>query len=204
VEGDAERFLVPEFAKMLDIPLDQLGITVCSVSGTNFQPYAKLLTGLKIPFAILTDWDPRGDDKIPLGYNRTLKLVTTIKQIRTGKEPKDLIAELKKIDNYGKFCERCEEFGIFSNFNTLEIDLFEGGYADAIIESLREAGFGKERTELIDAWEQDNDALDSEQFLSMVESIGKGRFAQRLASRMADLKVLAYISAAIKFVAERV
>ena len=45
VEGDAERFLVPEFAKMLEIPLDPLGITVCSVSGTNFQPYAKFLTG---------------------------------------------------------------------------------------------------------------------------------------------------------------
>ena len=38
----------------------------------------------------------------------------------------------------------------------------------------------------------------------MVESIGKGRFAQRLASRMTDLKVPAYIGAAIKFVAERV
>jgi putative ATP-dependent endonuclease of the OLD family len=204
VEGDAERFLVPEFAKMLDIPLDPLGITVCSVSGTNFQPYAKFLTGLKIPFAILTDWDPRGDDKIPLGFNRTLRLVTTIQQTKTGKEPTDLIAELKKIDNYGKFCERCEEFGIFSNFNTLEIDLFEGGYADAIIETLREAGFGKERRELIDAWEQDNHALDSAQFLAMVESIGKGRFAQRLASRMTDLTVLVYISAAIKFVADRV
>jgi putative ATP-dependent endonuclease of OLD family len=204
VEGDAERFLVPEFAKMLDIPLDPLGITVCSVSGTNFQPYAKFLSGLKIPFAILTDWDPRGDDEIPLGYNRTLKLVTTIQQTKTGNEPKDLIAELKKVENYGKFCERCEEFGIFSNFNTLEIDLFEGGYADAIIETLREAGFGKERRELIDAWEKDNDALDSAQFLAMVESIGKGRFAQRLASRMTDLTVLAYISAAIKFVADRV
>jgi putative ATP-dependent endonuclease of the OLD family len=43
VEGDAERFLVPAFAQALDIPLDMLGITVCSVSGTNFTPYVKLL-----------------------------------------------------------------------------------------------------------------------------------------------------------------
>jgi putative ATP-dependent endonuclease of the OLD family len=111
---------------------------------------------------------------------------------------------LKAIAKYGQFCERCEEFGIFSNSQTLELDLFEGGYADAIIRTLREAKFGKERTELIDGWEEDNDALEPAQFLSMVESIGKGRFAQRLASKMSDLEVPTYISAAIKFVAAHV
>jgi putative ATP-dependent endonuclease of the OLD family len=62
VEGDAERFLVPEFARMVEIPLDKSGISVCSVAGTNFHPYAKLLTGLEIPFAIITDWDPTDDN----------------------------------------------------------------------------------------------------------------------------------------------
>ena len=63
VEGDAERFLVPAFAEALDIPLDMLGITVCSVGGTNFTPYVKLLgpEGLNIPHVILTDRDPNGD-----------------------------------------------------------------------------------------------------------------------------------------------
>ena len=62
VEGDAERFLVPAFAEALDIPLDMLGITVCSVGGTNFTPYVKLLgpQGLNIPHVILTDRDPNG------------------------------------------------------------------------------------------------------------------------------------------------
>ena len=49
VEGDAERFLVPVFAKKLGTPLDQLGITVCSVAGTNFTPYAKYLSGRAQP-----------------------------------------------------------------------------------------------------------------------------------------------------------
>jgi putative ATP-dependent endonuclease of OLD family len=36
-----------------------LGITVCSIGGTNFTPYVKLLaTGLNIPHVILTDLDP--------------------------------------------------------------------------------------------------------------------------------------------------
>ena len=52
VEGDAERFLVPAFAAAMDLSLDHLGITVCSVAGTNFKPYAKFLTAMGIPFAV--------------------------------------------------------------------------------------------------------------------------------------------------------
>ena len=37
VEGDAERFLVPALAEGLGHVLDELGITVCSVAGTNFH-----------------------------------------------------------------------------------------------------------------------------------------------------------------------
>ena len=43
-----------------------------------------------------------------------------------------------------------------------------------------------------------------EKFLSIVEFVGKGRFAQRLANRIANLQVPAYIASAIKFVADRV
>ena len=70
VEGDAERFLVPEFAKQMDKPLDDHGVSVCSVAGTNFQPYVKFLGALGIPFAVITDWDP--GSSTPLGYNRAL------------------------------------------------------------------------------------------------------------------------------------
>jgi putative ATP-dependent endonuclease of OLD family len=37
VEGDAERFLIPAFAKDMDISLDENGVSVCSVAGTNFR-----------------------------------------------------------------------------------------------------------------------------------------------------------------------
>ena len=79
VEGDAERFLVPEFAKFIGTPLDQFGITVCSVGGINFRPYLKFLRGLNIPSAIVTDWDPQNNGK-PLGYNRSLRLVYEIEK----------------------------------------------------------------------------------------------------------------------------
>jgi putative ATP-dependent endonuclease of OLD family len=204
VEGDAERFLVPEFARMTGIPLDKAGISVCSVGGTNFHPYAKLLTGLEIPFAIITDWDPRGDDKTPLGYNRTLRLVRTIEETRTGDDQEKLITKLKAIEGGDKFSERYEEFGIFSNYNTFEVDLFNHGYADAIIETLREARLGAERKAWVDEWAAENEKIDTAKYLSIIEYIGKGRFAQRLATRIEGLAVPPYIQAALKFVADRV
>ncbi len=139
VEGDAELFLVPEFAKKLKTLLDPLGITVCSVSGTNFRPYAKFLTALGIPCAVITDWDPRDKNKDPLGYRRSLNLVRAITETRTGRKQAKLVEELKgeASKSYDKFCDRCEKYGVFSNRHTLEIDLFEDGYADAMIETLR-------------------------------------------------------------------
>ena len=66
VEGDAEKFLLPTLAKLHDpeLDLDALGITVCSIGGTNFVPYIRLLgpAGLDIPFAVLTDFDPKGEE----------------------------------------------------------------------------------------------------------------------------------------------
>ncbi len=204
VEGDAERFLVPIFAELVGMPLDQLGISVCSVAGTNFTPYAKFLTGLDIPFSIVTDWDPTDDDKTPLGFNRALSLVSKIEEMRTGKVPEKLIAELKALDDYDAFGKRCEAFGIFTNVHTLEVDLFRHKFRPAIVETLREARFSAERAALIDKWEANPDQLDIDKFLSLIESIGKGRFAQRLAPRIGGLKPPPYIADAIKFVVERV
>jgi putative ATP-dependent endonuclease of OLD family len=75
VEGDAEKFLMPVFAETIGHSLDPLGITVCSVAGTNFKPYVKFLTALGIPFSVVTDWDPREEGKKALGINRALSLV---------------------------------------------------------------------------------------------------------------------------------
>ena len=65
VEGDAEKFLLPALAKLYDdeFDFDSLGISVCAIGGTNFAPYVRLLgpNGLDIPFAVLTDFDPKGE-----------------------------------------------------------------------------------------------------------------------------------------------
>lgn len=202
VEGDAERFLVPAFAETIKKPLDHLGITICSVAGTNFQPYVKFLTGLSIPFSIITDWDPMEGGN-PLGATRAEKLIRTIEMIRSGKVSKKLDTAMKDADG-DEFCVLAAQYGIFLNDHTLEVDLFNDEFGPAIIETLREGEFGPTRRGWIDNWEADPDKLDIKKFLTMINAIGKGRFAQRLASRIGDLEPPDYIKKAIEFVADRV
>jgi putative ATP-dependent endonuclease of OLD family len=206
VEGDAERFLVPAFAKMMGHPLDEHGITVCSVAGTNFKPYVKLLTGLHIPYAVVTDWDPAEmEDEEALGWNRTLSLVEAKEIIRTGSSPKELLATLDAIDDPNKFCSACEEYGVFSNVDTLEVDLFESStFQAAVLQTLREGEFGAKRKALIEQWAEKPKSFDRNQFLGLVEKIGKGRFAQRLVTKLGEEKPLQYIASAIDFVVSRV
>ena len=196
VEGDAEEFLIPVLAKLNGLDLDELGITVCSVSGTNFMPYVKLLGEkcLNIPFAILTDLDPKEDGK-HLGHNRVRKL----------------LSEIMKPEEYSQYSldellKLASNYGIFMNNYTLEIDLFNSGrhisMCDTIIE-LSENGAAKKRAK---AWRGEKCFnADEKQFLKDIEGIGKGRFAQRLASNFQNKKAIPpYILEALKYVKERV
>jgi len=205
VEGDAEKFLLPVLAETIGHPLDHAGITVCSVAGTNFKPYAKFLTALDIPFSIVTDWDPV-EGKKPLAMNRALKLIAAMEHERTGEVPVELVNELKELaKNENDFSDRCENFGVFTNTHTLEVDLFKDeDFTAEIIAVLREQKWSQERRNWIDGWEVDRDTLDVENYLKLIESVGKGRFAQRLASRIEGIEPPAYIKRAIEFVADRV
>jgi putative ATP-dependent endonuclease of OLD family len=122
VEGDAERFLVPAFADALGIPLDMLGITVCSVGGTNFSPYVKLLgpQGLNIPHVILTDRDPNGDGH-PGVRRRLIKLL----------ELREEGVNYRRLDG-DAVSARAEPFGYFVNNDTLEPELFTEGLGEAM------------------------------------------------------------------------
>lgn len=198
VEGDAERFLIPTFAEELDISLDEHGVSVCSVAGTNFQPYVKLLCALGIPFAVITDFDMI--DGKPRSYKRCLKLTHTIDTARGGADTDGLIAAIKAIDNYDDTYEEFEEFGLFVNDSTLETEMFGGDYAEAMIATLREHNFSAERLALLDAWETKPSDVDAKILIKMIEQMGKGRFAQRLASCIEGLTVPHYIANAINHV----
>ncbi|TBC79488.1 ATP-dependent nuclease [Rhizobium ruizarguesonis] len=200
VEGDAERFLIPRFAEELEFDLDGLGITVCSVAGTNFTPYAKFLEALKIPFSIITDFDPDGDR----GQKRTVALGRLLDGMRTDTYDVEYFDELLSTRDWDRFDESIEEFGVFTNGDTLEVELFNGDFTAAMIAGLREGNFGDVRTARIDDWEADPKTMERDKLLSMIEAIGKGRFAQRLTSRIGGVEVPGYIKRAIEHVVDRV
>ena len=195
VEGDAERFLVPAFAEALGIPLDMLGITVCSVSGTNFTPYVKLLgpEGLNIPHAILTDRDPNGT-KPPRVRRR---LINVLRLVEDGVNYTPLDADA--------VIARAEAVGYFVNGNTLEPELFTGGLAEVMQEVIeQELSIGQATRDLIQGWVDDTDTLDEEHLIKLIERIGKGRFAQALAPHVDEDTCPDYIRQALEHIRDAI
>lgn len=195
VEGDAEEFLVPAFAKAIDIPLDMLGITVCSVGGTNFAPYVKLLgeQGLAIPHAILTDRDPNGV-RPPLVRRR---LINILQEIEGGVDYEVLDADA--------LIACAEPFGYFVNGNTLEPELFAGGLAEAmqtVIE--QELSLSQRTRDDLQGWVDDPGSVDEERLLRLIERIGKGRFAQALAPHVSAGACPDYIRKALEHIRDAI
>lgn len=175
VEGDAERFLIPAFAGALDISLDELGVTVCSVSGTNFAPYVKLLgaDGLQIPFVVLTDMDPIDPAK-PLGVARLKRLLPLITPgVGFGALSNSEVVQLGR------------DAGIFLNDSTLEVELFMNGFEEEMQTILeQELNLSTATEEALAAWVDEPSEVDAERLLRLIDRIGKGRFAQRLADEV--------------------
>ena len=193
VEGDAERFLVPAFASALEIDLDALGVTVCSVAGTNFLPYIKLVgpESLDIPFVIATDRDPQ-DGSEPLAYGRVRQLL-----LELGSDEEDL--EYLEVD---ELFEEGELNGMFVNATTLEVDLFEAGMGPAMAKVLERAAttWGPKRQAQMKAWINKSEILDEDKLLTWVGEVGKGRFAQALAANVDAALCPEYIKNALIFV----
>ena len=195
VEGDAERFLVPKLAELNGFNLDELGISVCSVAGTNFLPYTKLLgaSGLRIPHAVITDYDLKEGRSYGAGRVRQL-LQSDGVQVAAS-------ANVKEISALGV------ENGFFLNSATFEVDLFRCGrhrsMSDTIV-ALTSVAVARQRAQ---AWRDDPNSMDEVRFLADITEIGKGRFAQRLATVISGMKSKAcpdYIKKAIAYVAERI
>ena len=195
VEGDAERFLIPAFADALDIPLDVLGITVCSVGGTNFTPYVKLLRpqALAIPHVIMTDRDPNG--RRPPRVRR--RLINVARLVENGVDYEDLDSE--------DVIARAERLGYFVNGNTLEPELFAEGLAEAMQMVInQELSLSRGTRDALQEWVDGPDTLDEYRLITLIERIGKGRFAQALAPHVSDDTCPDYIRRALEHIRDAV
>lgn len=133
VEGAAETYVVPAIAKAAGFDLDEYGVVVVNVAGTDFAPYVQLLGthGLQVPHVVLTDGDPlRGSKRPEQGLQRAAQLVED-DDLREQLEAD--IDELRRLEQEGESREAlnlrrtlqdtCAEEDIFVGDSTLELDL---------------------------------------------------------------------------------
>ena len=192
VEGDAERFLVPALAKANGVDFDELGISVCSVAGTNFGPYMDLLgsRGLRLPVAVVTDGDPAADG-LRRGETRVIQLLGKVV------EPWDLMCTKPQQLSLAR------GHGFFLGEHTLEVDLFRAGAHEEISETLVELAPGETARDRAEAWRSQPASLNADQFLKDISVVGKGRFAQRLSTRVIANCWPNYIRDAVEYVRTR-
>ena len=213
VEGDAERILLPTMARLFDAKLDfdSMGITVCSIGGTNFAPYVRLLgpKGLDIPFAVLTDFDPKGvavsqedADLDDGGSKASYGTYRVVKQIMPHLMDNSEYAEAK----FAEVLAEAPKAGVFLNKFTFEVDLFRAGMHSVFLEAVKKLSSNATMHKRFEALANDPTSIDPVKFLKDIDSIGKGRFAQRLAAVMLDKKVSTcpkYISDAFVYLRDR-
>ncbi len=209
VEGDAEEALVPSFAELLEQDLDGLGITVCNVAGTNFNPYVKLAEGLGIPFTVITDWDPLDGTKPALGRARCVGIWDSLCEVNT---ELDILTEKNRkwaeTASFEEFSSSFSNVGIFLNNETFEVAIVQTpNLSSVLLEILDEQGFGSTRTKRINEWKTDSSKIDSTQLLAMVKDIGKGRLSGKLIKRISGgelIQVPKYIQDAIEYMVKNV
>lgn len=195
VEGAAELFLIPAFAERMDMPLDELGISVCAVHGTDFAPYRNLLgpTGFGVPRVVVTDGDadPGRHDRVHTGLKRAGLLVA-------GK-PGRLVADALKAEDWSQARNRLAACGVFVGMHTLEVDMLPAA-ADAMACAYAELGAASRAQtnfEAAIAAVPDGRPESRARLIRYIERYGKGRFAQRLAAHLDGVDPPAYISVAL-------
>jgi putative ATP-dependent endonuclease of the OLD family len=202
VEGDAERYVLPALAAAVGFDLDEYGISVVSVQGTDFAPFRRLLgeAGLGIPHLILTDGDRTLDPYSATsdGLIRALRLVDT-DQARTAllafpERPRRNGHRPLSLDADRAAREELVRNGVFVGDITLEVDLARLLPVPMQLtcdELLGTRAAQAQRACLAKIGADADDQEMRREFLSRIEAIGKGRFAQRLAANLVNTDVTA-------------
>lgn len=191
VEGAAEQFLVPAFAVAAGLDLDAHGVTVCAVHGIDFVPYRRLLgsKGLSIPHVVITDGDPDAEGKLAgVARGRRLLGAHGASQLDGALAAEDLEKALRIL----------RKNNVFVGATTLELDLLPAA-RDAMIAAYEElessptkrSRFANDLDAYISTGER------SAAILSRINTIGKGRFAQRLAGHAASFEPPSFVAKAL-------
>ena len=100
---------------------------------------------------------------------------------------------------------RGQRHGIFVNSNTLEPELFASGMARQMSEILKsELPLRQASRDRVDGWVSDPATLEFGRLIGLIERVGKGRFAQRLASSATARRCPVYIRSALERIRDAV
>jgi putative ATP-dependent endonuclease of the OLD family len=94
------------------------------------------------------------------------------------------------------------DYGVFMNDFTFEIDLFNAGAEDEFKEAVEGLTENKKMHKRFSSLASDPSTLDATQLLKDINSLGKGRFAQRLATVLIENNVDVcppYVKAALDY-----
>ncbi|TLS46908.1 hypothetical protein FE633_07430 [Streptomyces montanus] len=194
VEGTAEVYLVPALARALGFDLDMHGVIVANITGTDFSPFRELLgpSALKVPHVIVTDGDPKNKDGefVHLGLRRASKLMSPSVSADYSLRVDQLIESGEAGDTLA-LRQEATSVGVFIGPRTLETDVVSllasqmvAAHSEFGVSPNLQGKFEKAVEGLVGG-----DQSHGEELLRRIDSISKGRFAQRLAAHVesADL-----------------
>ena len=185
--------------------MDEYGVTVCSVHGTDFVPYAKLLgpRGLNIPFAVLTDGDwyktGQGED-LSRGLRRVVSIATAI-----GHSDSTALDQMFQQRRWDDILDLGKQIGVFVGKRTLEVDLFDSWHGSELVDSLRELGIPTRTIQPLQELADRNTELTDDEadgLLRALDRVGKGRAAQRLAGSVDAERFPVYVIDGIRYITE--
>jgi putative ATP-dependent endonuclease of OLD family len=153
----------------------------------------------------LTDFDPKdaevsqedadpSDEGVGTSYGRN-RVVNQI--MREAMDPK----EWDKLD-FNKVLARSKNFGVFLNEFTFEVDLFKAGAEPEFAQAITALTSNAKMHSRFKKLAANPATLEPKQFIKDIDSVGKGRVAQRLASIFLERKSNVcppYIKAALDY-----
>ena len=197
VEGEAEKFIIPAAAILLPKPvaLDEYGVTVCSVAGTDFVPHAKLLRALELPFVVVTDGDARDASVLsPPGIERGAQILEAIGDVAAATGVRAQVASARVLDARAALAEK----GVFVGVRTLEAD-FASNNAGPRMKAAFKTNFPTSRDTTVTPFDAHGVLADvtADAIIELVERVKKGRLAQSFAAQMVAADVPTYVNEAI-------
>ncbi len=213
VEGIAEEYLIPSFAKIMGYELDRYGIIVCNINSTNFIPYKKFAEALSIPNVIITDGDYyhvedknkifgdiHSDEYDVIGYAGNERAIDICGLFIEEQE-----LEKIRTKDFNEQDKDFNQFGIFVGQYTFEVDILNKSNSSDkkiicnVFNELTDGGDVQKEN-----FKNNINSGAYNKCLSAIESshsqIGKGRFAQRLASVCTQSMIPPYVTEAIQFI----